>query len=334
MPLCAIRGSVNCDEYFNVKSIGRPGETISSFGYTKGIGGKGANQALAVARAGGAGKNDVHFIGAVGSDGQWIREQLSAWGINVDHLANTGDAPPTGRALIQVAEDGENAILLFPGANFDESYEDKTPSSSYLPTGTTHLLVQNEITLRSTLTALAAAKANPSSPVVTVFNPSPMPLPDQLKTFPWHQIDWLLINQGEGQELYSILHGSKETGSVETLLKDLTDLSTLSKTNIICTLGGDGLAACVLEAGKRRIIRLPAAKITEIRDTTGAGDTFTGYFVRGLMELEEAKVAAEGDALEKALRRAIQAAGMCVEKKGTVASIPLREDVEKRLVAA
>lgn len=96
-----------------MKSIGRPGETISSFGYTKGIGGKGANQALAVARAGGAEKNDVHFIGAVGSDGQWIREQLSAWGINVDHLANTGDAPPTGRALIQVAEDGENAICAW-----------------------------------------------------------------------------------------------------------------------------------------------------------------------------------------------------------------------------
>ncbi|KAL1747959.1 Ribokinase-like protein [Schizophyllum fasciatum] len=332
MPLCAVRGSVNCDEYFNVKAIGRPGETISSFGYTKGVGGKGANQAVAVARAARGAAGDVHFIGAVGADGQWIRAQLAVWGVDVAQLADTGDAPPTGRALIQVAEDGENAILLFPGANFDESYEDRAPSpGSYLPAGTTHLLLQNEITLRSTHAALASAKADPSAPVTTVFNPSPMPSHEQLAAFPWHQIDWLVINEGEGQVLYSHLHGTQAPGSVDALLTALTTLPKFDKINIICTLGGSGLAACVLGGGGRRLVRLPAAKVQDIRDTTGAGDTFTGYFVRGLMELEEAKVAAEGAALEQALRRAIQAAGMCVEKRGTVDSIPHREDVESRL---
>ncbi|TRM65344.1 Ribokinase-like protein [Schizophyllum amplum] len=331
MPLCVVRGSINCDEYFKVKAIGRPGETISSFGYSKGIGGKGANQALAVARAAGTPKSDVHFIGAVGADGTWIKEQLRAWDINVEQVANTGDALPTGRAMIQVAEDGENAILLFPGANFDESHE-MSVADAYFPAGTTHLLVQNEITMKSTLAALAAAKANSSAPVTTVFNPSPMPLPDQLKVFPWHQIDWLLINEGEGQELFALLQGSRHAGSVEALLQNLTALDFFAQTNIICTLGGDGLAACTLQNGTRAFTRLPAAKLQgDIRDTTGAGDTFTGYFVRGLMELEEAQVASEGEVLTAALNCAVQAAGMCVEKTGTVDSIPHRKDVEKRM---
>ncbi|KIY52994.1 Ribokinase-like protein [Fistulina hepatica ATCC 64428] len=323
MPLCIVRGSVNCDEYFQVKQIGKPGQTISSRSYSKNVGGKGANQALAAARAARSNTTDVEFWGAVGNDGLWLRDSLKDWGVGVSELAVLVDVP-TGRALIQVADDGENAILLFPGANFDESRENNTSDiASYFPAETTHLILQNEITMRSTLFALDAAKQGGHN-ITTVFNPSPMPSPDQLRAFPWAKVDWLLINEGEGEELCALLSSARAAKSSSDVLASLVGLPAFAHTNIICTLGGDGLVAAVRTAnGERTVIRLPASKLQgDIRDTTGAGDTFTGYFVRGLME---------GDNFEICLKRAIQAAGMCVERRGTVASIPLRRDVDARL---
>lgn len=104
-------GSVNIDHVYHVPHLPLPGETLASTDFNSGLGGKGANQSIAIGRAGGV----VNHIGAVGPEGGWTREILRGAGVNVEHL-HTVEAP-TGHAIINVDDAGENAIVLFGGAN-------------------------------------------------------------------------------------------------------------------------------------------------------------------------------------------------------------------------
>ncbi|THU97848.1 Ribokinase-like protein [Dendrothele bispora CBS 962.96] len=349
---CLIRGSINVDEYFQVKNIVRPGETISSDGLEKKTGGKGANQAVAVARAGGI----VDLVGAVGEDGVWTRKYLEECGVDVKEVEVVKE--PTGRALIQVAQDGENSIVLFKGANF--TVLPKKPS--FYPR-TTHLLLQNEIPLSETLAyihAAAAADGPNGHRISTTFNPSPMPSDEELKMFPWDKLDWLIVNEGEAEDMYKVLAGDKaetEVAKAETIRGSdsyahlsaypivLKLSSLIPKTNIICTLGAKGVLALVpslqeeSEKGKpHEPIFLPAAKLQGgvAVDTTGAGDTFAGYAVAGLMKLSERQGGGREltrEDVREVLRRCVQAAGMCVEKPGANESIPYGRDVDARLAS-
>ncbi|EAU89206.2 sugar kinase [Coprinopsis cinerea okayama7 len=326
---CAVRGSI-------MDQIAKPGETKASKLHESRIGGKGANQAVAIARAGGL----VQFYGTIGKDGVWIKEQLKEHGID----------KPTGRAIIQVGDDGENSIILFPGANHSELHEQQKFSSGRPWFGNaTHLLLQNEIHPRSTLHALHEA-AN----MVTIFNPSPMPPADQIREFPWTKIDWLLVNEGEAEALLRILGpppplnirpASISAMSTKDIVFCLASHPSFASTNIICTLGPDGVLAFVPEfhrPGTKHeapsFMHLPPAKLEgDFRDTTGAGDCFTGYFVQGLMEFgPDARPGhhiTERD-LAMLLRKCNLAAGMSVEKPGTIDSIPSRAAVESRLAAS
>lgn len=130
----------------------------------------------------------------------------------------------------------------------------------------------------------------------TIYNPSPIPSFQEIKDFPWDKIDWLIVNESEAEDLYNILSGHGSTVSLgkpgSDILMLLSAQPVLATTNIICTLGKDGVAAFIpafhrqnLENCEPSIIQLPAAVLQgTVRDTTGAGDCFTGYFVQGLME--------------------------------------------------
>ncbi|KAF8627545.1 hypothetical protein AX15_004379 [Amanita polypyramis BW_CC] len=316
---CVVRGSINIDEAFYVQSISRPGETISSRNYKRRIGGKGANQAVAIARAGGA----VDFYGAVGEDGEWVKAELGGHGMNVSGIIVSEE--PTGRALIQVADNGENSIVLFPGANYSQVHEKRFEDVSddhHFPDAT-HLLLQNEICKASTHYALEHA-----GNAVVILNPSPLPSPSQIKVFPWHKIDWLIVNEGEAEDLYRVTaeQDIRSWSTAEELLRLLSLLPPFKKTNIVCTLGARGVITAILSgvrsASSPFVVHVPAAKVLNgVKDTTGAGDCFTGYFVQGLMGLGP-NVKFGGEMVEKdienILKVAVQAAGISAEMAAAV----------------
>ncbi|KAL0570464.1 putative ribokinase [Marasmius crinis-equi] len=338
-PRCLIRGSINVDEYFNVKHIAQPGETLSSHGLAKRPGGKGANQAVAVAKAGG----QADFFGAVGEDGAWTLDHLEEHGVDVSLSEHVQEL--TGRALIQVADDGENSIILFKGANYA-----KLPKKP-IQSATTHLLLQNEIPLEESLVYLAEAA---SRSIVTIFNPSPMPTDEELKVFPFERVTWLIVNDIEARDLYRILttrqgtDTESEQDAAHTNIERYTNipaypiahrlLSQMPTTNIVCTLGGNGVLVILPtirdDAGLPEPIYLKAAKLEKgVVDTTGAGDTFAGYMAAGLMKLQHEKGTRDlgKEDVVAVMTRCVQAGGLCVQTPGAMASIPFGSDVDARL---
>ncbi|KAK7052133.1 Ribokinase [Favolaschia claudopus] len=335
-PRCLVRGSMNVDEFFQgkrqallkfeLKEIVRPGETISSENLVKRPGGKGANQAGALTRAGAI----VELVGAVGHDAVWVRDELRDTGISVENVSIVEEN--TGRALIQVNEAGENSIILYKGANYAS-----IPPYEIHP-DTTHAVFQNEIPLSSTIECLLRAS---SSHISTIFNPSPLPSVEELKTFPWKQLTWLIVNSGEALDLCKALSlevaqdSAASTSAVNNAKPLLSALSShMPTTNVVCTLGADGvLVQFVLEGDMSNSTTptyFPAATLQgTIRDTTGAGDCFTGYMVAGLMRLHGQNITVRD--YDAVFKMAIQAAGMCVEKRGALASVPLLAEVEARL---
>jgi len=185
-----------------------------------------------------------------------------------------------------------SCLVLFPGANHSKLHETQfvRKSEDWFPE-TTHLLLQNEIHIQSTHYALQNARN-----ATVILNPSPLPSPDEILGFPWHKVDWLIINEVEAEGLHRSMSGTEGTPpsmSTQDLLISLSAQPFLKETNIVCTLGADGVLAFIptfhrpiTEGEAPSFIYLPAAILQgEIRDSTGAGDCFTGYFVQGLMEL-------------------------------------------------
>jgi ribokinase len=177
--------------------------------------------------------------------------------------------------------------VLHAGANYHIPPSDTPPQLS----GFTHLLLQNEIPLSSTLSYLTTAS---SLGVISTFNPSPMLTPGQLRSFPWRSLSWLIVNEGELGDLLQAfeipLSSSPDLRSKaeEELLALHKSKSFHPDVSIICTLGAQGIL--YFQPGKP-VGHLPAAKLLRpLKDTTGAGDCFAGYFVAGLMrglELEQ-----------------------------------------------
>lgn len=250
---------------------------------------------------------------------------------------------------------------MFPGANHSKLHEEtwRSQRSDYFPQST-RLLLQHEIHLESTLHALNNARN-----ATTIYNPSPLPTVDEIKAFPWSRVHWLIVNEGEAEDLYRALRGSDaeqdDPRSHHERLFLLSAQPAFSTTNIICTLGKDGVIAYIPALHKPKVageepsfMQFPATTLQgTIRDTTGAGDCFTGYFVQGLMEFgPQARVGDEIQEQDVAtilktcvqvwsvfpfhviyLNIYLQAAGMCVERQGTIDSIPARSEVEARMLA-
>ena len=183
-------------------------------------------------------------------------------------------------------------LVLYPGANHSELHEEQfmQESQGFFPE-TSHLLLQNEIHPRSMQYALDNARN-----ATIIYNPSPLPSDQELSRFPWNKIDWLIVNESEATGICRSLNRSRANTTANMSTRELVFLlsahPSFATTNIICTLGGDGVLAFIPTFHRPKtaheapsFMHLQAAKLQgEIRDTTGAGDCFTGYFVQGLME--------------------------------------------------
>lgn len=284
-------GSLNIDEVYQVPHTVRPGETLASTNRSLFCGGKGLNQAIALARAGA----ESFMAGCIGPDGGMLADTLRQSGVD-QSLLHTVNAP-TGRAIIQVDEGGQNAILLHRGANdcVDEPYIYET--LAHFSPGD-WLLLQNEISgLRNLLDAGTAHGLH------IAFNPSPMD--DSIRTLPLELVSCFLLNETEGETL----SGARQPEEMLAILRQR-----YPQAAIVLTLGRAG----AFYADAAECFFQPAEPVQAV-DTTGAGDTFTGYFLAARME---------GRPPRDAMALATRAAAIAVTRPGASASIPLRAEVE------
>lgn len=284
-------GSLNIDHVYAVDHFVRPGETLSSKAYRRFSGGKGANQSVALGSAGAP----VWHAGKIGADGLWLKQTLEARGVNTNFV-EVVDCP-TGHAFIQVTPHGENAIVIYGGANHRIAAEDARRVLSFFGAGD-RLLVQNEITAIPEILREAARRK-----MKIAFNPAPMSR--EVHVYPLELVDVFIVNEIEGAELTS-------AEEPHAMLKVMA--ARFPHAGTVITLGAKG--AIYGKAGT--LIEEPGVRVAAV-DTTGAGDTFVGYFL--------AELAAEKD-LEVALRVACHAAALCVTRPGAADSIPLRSEVE------
>ncbi|SFH73607.1 ribokinase [Modicisalibacter xianhensis] len=286
-------GSVNIDHVYRVPHLVRPGETLSSHGYRQVLGGKGANQSLAIARAGG---KVVHW-GRLGQGDRWALETLSSAGVNISHIELTADA--SGHAIIQVDDHGENAIIIHPGANHGFTDAQQRALASSVVTDD-WLLLQNECNALGKMMTLAADRS-----MRIAFNPAPMNA--GVLRLPLEACQLLFLNRGEAAALV----GQDDHASAQVLVEALR--ARLPLVEIVLTLGSEGV--CYVHGETQ--YRLSAHHVTP-KDTTAAGDTFIGYFM----------AARQNDAdLIEALRLASAAAALCVQREGAAPSIPVLSEV-------
>jgi len=249
-------GSLNIDHVYRVSHIAAPGETLASSSYARFAGGKGANQSVALARAGAT----VLHVGAVGLEGAWLRQGLADDGVDVRHVHTLKS--PGGHAVIQVDDGGQNSIVIFGGANLmltrgliDAALQDAEPGDM--------LLLQNETNALGDLIA-----AGRHAGLRVVLNPAPMT--PGIALLPLHDVDLLIVNEHEG----AALAGSPP--DADAILAGLD--AKLPGTDVCLTLGAEG---AILRRTGKPPCRCPSPDVQAV-DTTAAGDTFIGYFLTGV----------------------------------------------------
>ena len=288
-----VAGSANLDYVVRATRIPRPGETVLGREFRTFPGGKGANQAVAAARAGGA---DVRMLLALGDDAaaDVLECSLQEAGVALD--VRRQPQLPTGVAFICISEEAENAITVAPGAN-DALRPGDLPDLD----GVGHLLLQLETPLD---TVLAFAERARAAGTAVVLNAAPArALPERLLA----AVDVLVVNEGE----LAMLAGPAGTPA--------DALRRLPVARVVATLGDAG---CVARDGER--FHLQPAFAVEAVDTTAAGDTFCGALVAAL---------ARGEPLPAALREASAASALACTALGAQSSIPPREAVRALLQA-
>lgn len=295
-----VLGSVNADHVLQVPSFPRPGETLHGHNYQVIPGGKGANQAVAAARLGA----DIGFIACVGDDsfGQNIRQAFAQDGMDISAV-HMIDNTPTGIAMIQVSESGENSICIAAAANdgltseIVEQHGEKIEQAKYL-------LMQLETPLAGIELAASIAKAQGTQ---VVLNPAPArSLPGALLAM----VDIITPNETEAELLTGV--AVTDAGSAAKAAQVLHDKGIAT---VMITLGSKGVY--LSEQGTGKII--PGFKV-QATDTTAAGDTFNGALVTALLE---------GQTMDNAIVFAHGAAAISVTRFGAQTSIPSRDEVEQ-----
>lgn len=293
-------GSSNTDMILQLERVPRPGETVLGGHFAMAAGGKGANQAVAAARAAG----EVSFIARVGKDifGDLAIKGFRQDNINVDHLT-VDDTLASGTALIFVAENGENSIGVAPGANDQLSPLDVDRAKEQIARAEI-LLLQLETPLETIAAAIRIAKKHG---VRVILNPAPARhLPNNILS----DISILTPNEHEAELLTGI-----KVDSDEAALQAAKTLQDEGVSTVIITLGAKG--AMIASSTVTSIV--PSFKVNAV-DTTAAGDTFNGALAVAI---------AEGMELIKAVEFANAAAALSVTRLGAQPSIPTREDIEK-----
>jgi ribokinase len=289
-----VLGSANMDLVAYVARAPRRGETVTGREFRTAPGGKGANQAVAAARAGAA----AAMIGAVGNDafGLRLRSALEASGVATG-LLRTAEGP-SGTAHIVVDDEGGNSIVVVPGAN--AGVTSLAPRDEEAIRGARLLLLQLEIPVEAVLAGARVARAHG---VRTVLTPAPVrPLPPELLDC----VDLLLPNEHEAAALAGV------TDPREAALALLERVP-----EVVVTLGEAGSLWAARGSGP---VTVPAPKVRAV-DTTGAGDTFAGALAVAL---------AEKRPMPEALRWAAAAASLSVQRPGASASMPYRSEIEAR----
>jgi ribokinase len=290
-----VYGSLNIDLVFSVNHIVTPGETISGLSLSRGAGGKGANQAAALAKAG----METFMAGKIGNDGVFILELLESYGVLTKHVIHYDG--PSGQAIIQVDKQGQNSIIIFAGGNDLVTTVEIEQCLSLFNTGDL-IVLQNEIS--NTDIIMKKAKA---SGVKIALNPSPWN--ERAMRLPLELADILFVNEIEGAGLAKL--------ECKTPVNEILDqlCAFFPKTEIILTAGSDGaFYGCGNFRAKGEAVSVP------VIDTTGAGDCFTGYFLAARIQ---------GFSVQDALNTACKAAAITVSRKGAMESIPFRSEVFK-----
>jgi ribokinase len=289
----AVVGSAMIDLTAYAAVIPAPGQTLEGDLFTTGFGGKGANQAVIAAHCGA----EVHFVGKLGQDlfGDSIAENFKKLGIGSEYVERSDT--PNGVAHIWVDSNGENRIIIIPGANH-EIESKKAIEAIESIAGLAVVVAQCEIKQEVTLAAFSAAKKRGC---VTILNPAPyQPLSEDLLAV----TDWIIPNETEFKEL----HGQAPTS--DDVLKSFRPGK-----NSIVTLGSEG---AVLITSDGDLTRVSASTVNAV-DTTGAGDAFVGVFAFGL---------ASGKNPEDAMKLGIKVASMSVTRKGAQSSYPSQAEIE------
>lgn len=287
-------GSLNIDYTYTVPHFVQRGETLSSTGLRLSAGGKGLNQATALARAG----LTVALAGAVGEDGCFLLDTLRATGVDTQYIDVLPDVR-TGHAIIQNDAGGDNCILVFGGANHYTSREQIDRVLADFGEGDV-LTLQNEIQELPYL--IRQAKERGLRVALT-----PAPINEAVAALPLELVDYLFLNEVEAACLLGREVESAPLEAAEALRERF------GVKNTVLTLGADG-SVFVGEAGRFTQAALPAEPL----DTTGAGDTFAGFFLGGVLS---------GQSVPEALRFASAAAAIAITRPGASASIPTRDEV-------
>ncbi|MFT4145984.1 MAG: ribokinase [Mobilitalea sp.] len=283
-------GSLNIDHVYEVPYFPNPGETLSSVKYNSYPGGKGLNQSVAMAKAG----SYVYHAGKIGENSDILIQALQESGVDTTLLDHTGRI--TGHAIIQVNESGDNCIILHGGSNREITKEYIDQIFSTLEENDI-LVLQNEINDLQFIIEMATKKK-----LKIALNPSPVD--EALCKIDLSGITWLILNEIEGAELA----GSREPIEItNTLLERYPQLK------VVLTLGDKGAIYQEQQLRYEQPI-FPA----DVKDTTAAGDTFTGYFI---------SLVAKGTEVSEALKFAAKAASLAVSREGASSSIPTKDEV-------
>lgn len=280
-------GSINADNFYHLPHLPKPGETLAATRFEQGLGGKGANMSVAAARAAAR----ISHIGAVGPDGRWAIERLMEYGVDTNHIAILG--APTGHANITIDAAGENSIVLLAGANHAITDAMTGAALAEASPGDT-LLMQNE-----TNGQVFAAKTAKTLGLRVAYAAAPFSA-EAVEAI-LGNIDLLVLNAVEATQL------REATG------RDLDDLPVA---DVVVTLGAEG---CHWVSVKGKTAQDFAAYAVTPVDTTGAGDTFTGYLVAGLDR---------GLEMEAAIDLALRAGALMVTRHGTADVIPDLKDIQ------
>lgn len=283
-------GSMNLDHVYSVDHIVLPGETQATGGMNIFLGGKGMNQSIALAKAG----VDVYHGGLIGDDGQPFLDACKEYGVKADYIRETDGK--TGHAIIQIDKNAQNCILLYGGANemLTEEYVDEVLADF---SSEDMLLLQNEVNMLPYIVDKAYEKG-----MQIALNPSPFN--DKLKEVDMSKISIFLMNEVEGGQITGL-------EKPEDIIVKVVEM--YPKAKIVLTLGKDG---AIYAEGETRYHQ-PIFKVDAV-DTTAAGDTFTGYFLAGLIE---------GMPIPDILKMSAKASSIAVTREGAVPSIPYRKEV-------
>lgn len=286
-------GSLNIDYVYGVPHMVAPAETLAARDRSVYPGGKGLNQAVALARAGA----EVCLAGMVGPEGDVLLDVCRAAGVNVEHVRRTEVA--TGHTIIQVDDSGQNAILLYGGANrqIDAAFADEVLAGFAAPDC---IVLQNEVSCLGHIVDAAHARG-----LGVVLNPSPFDA--RLAEVDLSKVTTFLINEVEGAQI------SGGQAEPERILDEMAARFPGAET--VLTLGADG-SIYQAPGGAERIFQ--RAYPVEAVDTTGAGDTFTGYFLAAR---------SAGRDVREALDLAARASALAVTRAGAVPSIPTMDEV-------